>query len=799
MRINEDKFIFPVTFSKNIGMILNWMLLLWFKLDLCSSSPKAGIPGIKIKPANSLDDTTEYPELHAVIGSTVYLPCSLSPPSADDAILLVLWYRVDLPNPIYTLDTRSVPEAKHFSSKVLGTRAYFNVTRRSTAHLRLDPVEEDDEGEYRCRIDYKRGRTLNRLVKLNVIVPVKKVLIKNREGNITYAGVIGPFTEGEKLILVCEAVGGRPRPYVFWRKGASVMQGTITVDGNGAVRNELVFERLKREDLLTVLVCQASNNNFTSPVYASVTIDLNLKPMSVQITVVPGTLVAEEILEINCQSEGSKPPATITWTKGSDSINHLAIQNIYGSISVSSLSFEVAAEDNGKKLVCRAQNPHLPESALQDSTVLSVQYPPQLSLVFGASLQYEHIREGSDVYFECNIQANPPVTEVRWKFQNRNLVHEPLTGVIVKNHSLLLHNVSRRNRGTYQCVAVNTRGRGKSEEVTLRIQHTPICSGRQEQTYGIPRQGKNNISCIVDADPTEVSFTWTLNATNVMRELGGYRSFETLSGAKSIIEYQPITKVDYGAVLCHAKNSIGHMREPCIFHIVPTGPPAPLLNCTVNNQTISSLLVSCENNDNPRQQQSYHLEIYDTNGEQLLYNLTSIDEPYFSVRGLPAGSTFILALYTSTSKGRSETVALTASTQMSSDGDPDMSSGSVVGAVLLISLAALGVLAILAIAAALAVAKNKTGHPTHEVVPPGTEMIEKTPKTSKPSFEDGNPYVYHTTEVPTEYVHLTPKTASECLYESLMDGNPKSYENVLCKAHALTEEGMEVIIPVIER
>lgn len=105
-------------------------------------------------------------------------------------------------------------------------------------------------------------------------------------------------------------------------------------------------------------------------------------------------------------------------------------------------------------------------------------------------------------------------------------------------------------------------------------------------------------------------------------------------------------------------------------YFIILGPPPPLLNCTVTNQTVSALLVSCENNENTRQQQSYHLEIYDTNGEQLLYNLTSIDEPFFSVRGLPAGSTFILALYTSSSKGRSETVALTASTQGSSDGDP---------------------------------------------------------------------------------------------------------------------------------
>ncbi|GFY73448.1 nephrin, partial [Trichonephila inaurata madagascariensis] len=90
---------------------------------------------------------------------------------------------------------------------------------------------------------------------------------------------------------------------------------------------------------------------------------------------------------------------------------------------------------------------------------------PQLSLVFGASEQYEHIREGSDVYFECNIQANPPVSEVKWRFQSRNLVHDSLRGIIVRNHSLLLHNVGRRNRGTYQCLAANAEGRGRSEEV----------------------------------------------------------------------------------------------------------------------------------------------------------------------------------------------------------------------------------------------------------------------------------------------------------------------------------------------
>ncbi|XP_054717259.1 neural cell adhesion molecule 1-like [Uloborus diversus] len=758
-----------------------------------------GIPGIKIKSDNNLEDTTEYPELFAVIGSAVSLPCDLTTPSNDDIISTVLWYRLDLKNPVYTLDYRTVPSsemAKHFSSKVLGSRAYFNVSRHSSAHLRLDPVDEDDAGEYRCRIDFKRGRTLSRLVKLNVIVPVKKVHIKGR-GNISYSGLIGPFTEGMSLALICEARGGFPTPTVIWRKGSRILAGNVKVDEIGVVRNEFIFNRLRREDLLTVLTCQASNNNLTGPVYTSVTLDLNLKPQSVQITTAPSVLKAGQRIEVNCQSEGSRPPARISWIKGSERVDHQAIQNTFGSISVSTLSFAAAAEDNGKKLTCEAQNPELPESALQDSWNLSVLYPPQLSLVFGASEQYEHIREGSDVYFECNIQANPPVTEVRWRFQSRNLVHDPLRGIIVRNHSLLLHNVGKRHRGTYQCLASNTQGRGRSEEVVLRIQYSPICNSHQRRNYGIAKDEQTNVSCTVDADPLDVIFSWAFN--NSLSENMDIYSFESISGSQSVAKYTPKKKSDYGFLYCFAKNNVGSMREPCIFNIVPIGPPDPLQNCTITNQSFSALTLSCEAGDDGGTQQNFHLEIYSMKREQLLANITSYETPNFIVKGLPTGTSFIVVIYSSNSKGRSTSVALTAATLFSAERQMEEDSKSVISAVLLVSLAALGTLALLAVAAVVAVIKNKTRTTTNEVTTSGLEMTEKIPKTSKHSFEDGNPYVYHTREVPTEYVHLTPKPGSDCLYESLMDGKPSSFGTVLCKAHVLNEEGLEVIIPVIER
>ncbi|GFT48765.1 nephrin [Trichonephila clavipes] len=587
--------------------------------------------------------------------------------------------------------------------------------------------------------------------------PVREVLIRS-QGNKTYNGMIGPFTEGEKLTLICEAVGGRPLPTVVWKKGSSILQGFISTSEQGWIRNEIVFDWLKRQDLFTELLCQASNNNLTAPVHSSVTIDLNceyirvgklldmtkyrkfvseqrskdclirtgivnfVKPLSIQITNPPNVLTAKETLELNCQSEGSKPPSRITWTKGAEDVTHLAIHNVYGRISVSSLTFVLMSEDNGKKLVCKAENPHLPESALYDSLILNVQFSPILSLVFGASIQSEHIREGSDVYFECNIQANPPITEFRWRFQSHILEHDPLSGIVIRNHSLLIHSVSRENRGRYQCVAENNLGRGKSEEVSLRIQHSPVCIPHQQRTYGIVWQGKSNLTCSVEADPKEVTFTWTLN-NSVIEELAGA---PTPKGSKSILEYQTKTKRDYGPVQCYAKNAIGKMKEPCVFNIVPTGPPPPLRNCVVTNQTITSLSVSCEPYDTLKQV-TYHLEMYDMRREALLVNITSRHDPSFFVKNLPSGSSFIVALYTTTPKGKSETVALTTSTILSSERRKEEANGNPLSVVVLVSLAVLGTLAILAVVAGIIVFRTKTEPASMEVATTEADMTENWP------------------------------------------------------------------------
>ncbi|XP_055950555.1 nephrin-like isoform X2 [Argiope bruennichi] len=516
----------------------------------------------------------EYNELTAVVGSEISIPCNVTPAIPDDQVTLILWYRGESGNPIYSVDTRQVHGVapKKNANKQLQDRATFNITR-TQANLNIKPAKENDGGEYRCRVDFRRSRTMNSVMKVIIVVPPKNLTIKDNKNN-TLSGVIGPFEEKATVNLICEASGGRPTPSLKWWKGSTLLDDSSTTLGRGLVKNELVLINLQREDLLATLTCVASNTNLTVPVSKSVTIDLSLSPQEVRIVTPRRPLSSGEVLEVVCQTFGSRPPARLSWWIGQESLNTLAKETVSGdgNATVSRLQFRPTSEEHGKFLICKAHNPETPDSALEDKWELNVYFPPQLSLALGASQQYEHIREGSDVYFDCNIQANPPVTSVSWKLHSRPLEHQPAAGIIIRNHSLLLQSVGRRHRGKYQCLATNTEGEGVSEEAELMVQFSPVCISGQKRAYAVAKHEEVNVTCEVDADPDDIQFRWMFNNTSETIDIITFTS----SATQSIASYVPRSKMDYGTLSCWGRNSIGVQRQPCIFSIVPAGDEPPI-------------------------------------------------------------------------------------------------------------------------------------------------------------------------------------------------------------------------------
>lgn len=112
------------------------------------------------------------------------------------------------------------------------------------------------------------------------------------------------------------------------------------------------------------------------------------------------------------------------------------------------------------------------------------------------------IKEFSDIYFVCHVDANPPVKEITWLHNElpiNELTVEPMSetqahslgasranvdfkvvsseqlhssqhdGLIISNNSLVLQRVKLEQRGHYACVASNSEGLSESNRIKLRV------------------------------------------------------------------------------------------------------------------------------------------------------------------------------------------------------------------------------------------------------------------------------------------------------------------------------------------
>ncbi|XP_077562296.1 protein turtle-like isoform X2 [Haemaphysalis longicornis] len=609
----------------------------------------------------------------AVIRGKVALPCDITPPSADDAVALVLWYKDEGPAPIYTLDARRghVDQARQSAVSELGARAYFNMMNRP-AFLQLDPVEEEDAGEYRCRVDFRKARSVNTVINLKVIVPPGDPVILDEDGK-QLQGLVGPFNEGDPLQLTCQVEVGKPRPAVTWWKDYAQLDESYFFSPDGSlVKNKLEVAAITRNDLLATFTCQAANNNITIPASVSITLDLNLKPLDVTIQPPERPLSANKEVELVCSSSGSRPPATLTWWKGGQQIRPTRdIEeggNAGGGLSASSsvLLFTPTVDDNNRILSCRAENKAIPGSALEEGWKLEVYYTPMVTLQLGGKLRDSEIQEGRDVYLDCKIVANPYTTDVSWLFDGRELPSNASAGVIVSTQSLVLQRVQRAQRGRYACAATNKEGRGVSSDLYLRVKYAPVCKGHQKWVYGVSKQETVSVRCELDADPAEASFRWVFNSSTTGRRRDLSPQDVSVSGSRSTLSFAVRSDDDYGTLLCWGTNSVGIQRDPCAFSVVPAGPPDSVINCSQVNATEEGVSLECVEGpwDGGMSAPLFLAELYDADSGTLRANLTSTPGggAAFVVRGLPGGATFRVLVYATNGKGRSAPYVLMAHT-----------------------------------------------------------------------------------------------------------------------------------------
>ncbi|KAI8425160.1 hypothetical protein MSG28_006989 [Choristoneura fumiferana] len=704
-------------------------------------------------------------DVDAVLGRTASLPCDVAPDAAEDRVYMVLWFRKSGGKPIYSFDVRgrSFNKALQWSDPGnFGPRAYFATVARPAA-LTLSSVQLDDEGTYRCRVDFKNSPTRNFQIRLTVIVPPHQMLLYDKSG-ADVSGVVGPLEEGSALVLVCEVRGGRPEPVVSWLiDGMPAPQYIGVKTDTHVVVNRLELQHLKREDLNTTFRCRAANTHLVAPQEKSVRLEMNLAPLSVSLVNRPQQLIAGAASTLRCIAEGSRPSAQISWFKDNRSFEREKISDHSNDTrAISTLVFTPTPLDNGAVIKCIAANPSLPRKAIDDSVQLNIWWwwwwcvlpvmtygsetwaltmglmrklkvtqrameramlgvslrdrirnddirnSPLVTLTLGSTLNPHDIKEGDDVYFECNVRANPREHRISWFHNDRSVTQNMTSGIIVSTRSLVLQKVTRQEAGGYACKAANARGETSSEVVRLRVQFfhangqtceidAPVCAEPSPQVVGAALDEALHVRCSVHADPAQVSFLWEFNNSGESFNVSPAR-YGTVNSSISELRYTPASERDYGALTCRGTNSVGIQAKPCVFQIVPAARPSPPRNCTVSTGNGSnwiedsssqdvgdSLVIRCVAGYDGGLPQLVVLEAFDSISGLTRFNITANETDGVAIFLVPVGALWSiggnlqLTVHARNDKGNSDRITLHSLAYRDPERRTDGGSGLVAG------------------------------------------------------------------------------------------------------------------------
>ncbi|KAI1303042.1 Neural cell adhesion molecule 2 [Halotydeus destructor] len=261
--------------------------------------------------------------------------------------------------------------------------------------------------------------------------------------------------------------------------------------------------------------------------------------------------------------------------------------------------------------------------------------------------------EASSLYVVCESEGGIPAPQLTWYLDSEVIKNDTSSVIGNKVVRTWLNMTLTRNHynKTLTCKAHNSYF-SISKSVAVDMNHAPICKTAQKIFYGVASGESVQVSCEVNANPRNVSFVWSMGNRTLPS------ANDDVIGTKSYIKLSPHSLQDYGTVSCRAANAIGSQVEPCLFTILPAGPPEPLQGCTLANSTSLLFHVSCIPGYDGGLPQSIHLDVYESTSDKSLEVFTQLNDANFTLRQLTPNRTYIIHVYSSNAKGRSSSLVL---------------------------------------------------------------------------------------------------------------------------------------------
>ncbi|XP_077300677.1 cell adhesion molecule Dscam1-like [Arctopsyche grandis] len=639
----------------------------------------------------------EIKRIEALLGGKVSMPCDVTSSNSNDTLLLLVWYKGN--KPFYSYDGRLL---KHWRSGEFfqNDRIIFTFHTEPAALL-MDRVNLDDEGTYRCRADFNLSPTRNSGIYLYVIIVPSKPFFMDEIGT-KVEHTVGPFHEGDTLLLTCLAVGGKPIPKLTWWKSNTLLDSTDEPSEVPGVRENQLILTLTREFYNTKIQCLASNNNITVPLSSSLDIELYVSPKTVAILSSKQALSAGKLYELPCFVNGSNPTPEITWwldgklitdqnlfDKAFFSMNSNYIEQQFQITEatqreiISNLHLRPKVEHNGKDLTCRATN-----SVLAPSHAIA----PLVSLTLLTDRNRdEHVREGDRLQFRCMVEANPWITNTEWFANSRTIQGSTFNGsqIILSYSDLLILNATMSHSGNYSCMAFNLEGSGRSNELQVKVAYKPRC-----MRLGVVRyENSTFVQCPISSYPEVTIFYWELES----KPGKVFESDENFFNLDAIEGFVKVKQSDEIVMFCRASNSIGSQVVPCKLIVkLLSKLPDPPRDCSIDsseNYIIVDCILVCSADTNRSLDRLMSVSLWHkVNSTKILINNITSPMSRVKIDNLESGRTYELLLFSFNKWGESDVINLTANTLEAayffdrSSIDVGIWSGVLVGLILTISI-----------------------------------------------------------------------------------------------------------------
>ncbi|KAM6372038.1 LOW QUALITY PROTEIN: hemicentin-2 [Pluvialis apricaria] len=310
-----------------------------------------------------------------------------------------------------------------------------------SGELLLRDVQEGDAGSYSCTAVNSAGRAVRRLSLSIHTLPTFTRL----PGDVT-------LSRGESLELVCAAVGN-PQPRISW-----MANGQLVTDGvsGQSGRSTLQREAATRADSGTY-VCRAENS--AGAIRAAAFVSVREAPI---IRGDPSTYQVEHPggdALLNCDARGHPAPL-IRWSK--DGVPVAAVGRLH-QLRNGSLAIHTVGSTDVGHYQCVAEND---AGTAAKVVILALQSAPTVTVTPRAVAA----RTGQRVLLRCTVSGEP-TPSVEWRRDGQPLPEGPRARVL-PNATLLLPAVSRRDAGSYSCLARNALGSAVAH-ASLAVQGEP--------------------------------------------------------------------------------------------------------------------------------------------------------------------------------------------------------------------------------------------------------------------------------------------------------------------------------------